>query len=94
MDRSFDATGFIESNLLTPGAREILAKNTGMKGLEADVKKLFQMMETMMEENRSERARLKEATDLKFKTLQMAHEHYVNYSAMHGCGLRGWPNLA
>ncbi|MED6215805.1 hypothetical protein PIB30_001422 [Stylosanthes scabra] len=33
MDRSFDATGFIESNLLTPGAREILQDHDPMESL-------------------------------------------------------------
>ncbi|MED6107468.1 hypothetical protein PIB30_014319 [Stylosanthes scabra] len=33
MDRSFDATGFIESNLLTPSAREILQDHDPMESL-------------------------------------------------------------
>ncbi|MED6177527.1 hypothetical protein PIB30_098964, partial [Stylosanthes scabra] len=33
MDRSFDVTGFIESNLLTPGAREILQDHDPMESL-------------------------------------------------------------
>ncbi|XP_015969943.1 uncharacterized protein LOC107493360 [Arachis duranensis] len=55
-----------------------MADNTRMKGLEADIKKLFQMMESMMEENRSERARLKEATDLKFESLQASISQIAN----------------
>ncbi|XP_016200307.1 uncharacterized protein LOC107641325 [Arachis ipaensis] len=54
-----------------------MADNTRMKGLEADIKKLFQMME----ENRSERARLKEATDLKFESLQASIFQIANESS-------------
>ncbi|MED6112317.1 hypothetical protein PIB30_118508 [Stylosanthes scabra] len=72
-----------------------------MKGLEADVKKLFQMMELMMEENRNERARLQEATDLKFESLQasisqLAQESFqvrsINFNSPHGPNSGGDPS--
>ncbi|XP_072087072.1 uncharacterized protein [Arachis hypogaea] len=75
-----------------------MADNTKMKGLEADIKKLFQMMESMMEDNRFERARLKEATDLKFESLQASISQIANESSQarsvvlgshHGANSRG-----
>ncbi|KAL1327056.1 uncharacterized protein [Arachis hypogaea] len=47
-----------------------VADNTRMKGMEADIKKLFQMFESITEENRSERARASEATNLKIDAIQ------------------------
>ncbi|XP_072086978.1 uncharacterized protein [Arachis hypogaea] len=47
-----------------------VADGTRMKGVEADIKKLYQMIETAAEENRAERARASEAMNLKFDALQ------------------------
>ncbi|MED6176080.1 hypothetical protein PIB30_084439 [Stylosanthes scabra] len=47
-----------------------VADNTRMKSLEAEVKKLYQMLEAASEENRAERARDSEATSIKFDAIQ------------------------
>ncbi|XP_057746886.1 uncharacterized protein LOC130966135 [Arachis stenosperma] len=47
-----------------------MAENTRMKTMEAELKRLSQMIETVAEENRAERTRAQEATNLKFETIQ------------------------
>ncbi|MED6156164.1 hypothetical protein PIB30_012181 [Stylosanthes scabra] len=47
-----------------------VADNTRMKSLEAEVKKLYQMLEAASEENKVERARNSEATSIKFNAIQ------------------------
>ncbi|XP_072088166.1 uncharacterized protein [Arachis hypogaea] len=49
-----------------------VADNTRMKGMEADIKKLFQMFESISEETRAEHARSSEATNLKIDALQQS----------------------
>jgi len=46
------------------------AENTRMKGLEADLKKLFQLLEESKEEQRAERARVTESAKLKIDVIQ------------------------
>jgi len=48
----------------------VVADNTRMKSMEADIKKLFQLLEQSREEQRTERARLTEATEMKFDAIQ------------------------
>ncbi|XP_025617181.1 uncharacterized protein [Arachis hypogaea] len=47
-----------------------VADNTRMKGMEADIKRLFQLLESVTEEHRAERARTSEATNIKFDAIQ------------------------
>jgi len=49
-----------------------VADGTRIKGVEANIKKLYQMIETAAEENRAERARASEAMNLKFDALQFS----------------------
>ncbi|XP_016182574.1 uncharacterized protein LOC107624629 [Arachis ipaensis] len=55
-----------------------VADNTRMKGMEADIKRLFQMIETVSEENRTERARASEAADLKLNAIQSSLAQLLN----------------
>jgi len=47
-----------------------IAENTRMKGMEADIKRLFQMLEESREEQNAERAWIAETTELKFDAIQ------------------------
>ena len=57
-----------------------MADNTRMKTMEADIKKLFIMFETSMEEQRVERARVTEATDLKMAAIQNSIAQLLTHS--------------
>ena len=57
-----------------------MADNTRMKTMEAAIKKLFIMFETSMEEQRVERARVTEATDLKMAAIQNSIAQLLTHS--------------
>ena len=62
-----------------------IAENTRMKGMKADIKKLFQMLEESREEQNVERAQIAKTIDLKFGAIQNSiaqlldkHQHGSN----------------
>ena len=50
----------------------VVANNTKMKTMEANIKKLFQLVETNAEEHRADIAQLTESSDLRMEAIQQS----------------------